>query len=156
MCRRDVYGAEGVVEDEHPDACTRALTQDLGEHIRHPAWRAIIHLQGDRLPCRTEVVPEAGKGFVAVLRHLDAVAGREPRAGGHRRHRRELRFADADRDSIRRDAPDVPNGRAARHVEEADERKSEDDDEQRRAADSRENGEQPVLPRRSAGAGDGT
>jgi hypothetical protein len=47
---------------------------------------------------------------------------------------------------------DVAYGRAARHVQEADEREAEDEHEQRPTTDSPRNGDELILPRRPASA----
>ena len=92
-----------------------------------------------------------GIGAIAVQRHLDAVAWREPRAGRHRRHQWKLLLGDADRRAISRDAADVTNGRPAREMEKADQRESEDDRAQRPATDSAEYGNHSVLREGYAG-----
>src|SRR5688572_10842122 len=96
MIRRNAHGTESVVEDKHTDACLSAFTQYLPEHVGHTTRVAVIQLQGDRPLCRPQVFPEARIGAVTVQHHLDMVAGREPCAGGHRRHEGKLWLADAD------------------------------------------------------------
>jgi hypothetical protein len=138
MSRRDVHGSKRVVEGEHPHASASALAQDLGERICHSAGCTVIKLQRDGLLCSTQFLPEAGECPITVLRHLDAIACREPRPSGHRRHQGKLWSADADRGTILCNTRDVTNLRPVRHMEKANEHEAEDQNEQPRPTDPSE------------------
>src|SRR6185436_12571811 len=104
----------------------RAFTQNLAEHLRHTTRGAVIQLQRDRPLSRPQVFPQAWIGAVTVQHDLDTVPGREPCAGGHRRHERKLWFADADWCAVYAHAPDVANGRTACEMKEPDKGEAKD------------------------------
>ena len=151
MVRRDVHRTEGVVEDEHPDARFGAFTQYLAERVGHTSGGAVIQLQGDRPLCRPQVFPQARIGAVTVQHDLDTVAGREPCAGGHRRHEWKLWFADADWGAVCGHATDVANGRTACEMQEPNKGEAEDDNDKRPPTDSAECGDDAALPEGCAG-----
>jgi hypothetical protein len=70
-------GAESVVQEEHPDAGTRPLDEDLVQHVGHASGVAVVHLHRDGLACRAQVVPEPRVGLVAIAEELHPVAGGE-------------------------------------------------------------------------------
>ena len=73
------------------------------------------------------ILPETLLRAVAFQGDVDAIPRRHPRAGQHRDAEWELRLTDTNGCTIRTDASNVSNRRAASDVKNANERKEEDE-----------------------------